>query len=228
MARMSVEEILKQIASTVNQEAIAPTEASAEWNLWIQYINRAYQEWADANDWESLRKRFFPSVEGAATASVAIPLDFRKLAGPPLLHGATSDNPTYFPENLPEQAALLPTTDKYIEMVGNHTDGWHMVFNPGTMASGASLEVDYFSTPTSLASNAEIPITQDPQYLIDRTIGLIFEARSDPRFQLEETKARERLLTMVENHNLSKYSSFAGQNRLLNDTVSQGFRLGRD
>ena len=113
-------------------------------------------------------------------------------------------------------------------MVGNHTDGWNMVFNPATLSSGASLEFDYFSTPTSLVSNIEVPITQDPQYLIDRSIGFIFEARSDSRFQTQEFKARERLLTMVENANLSKYSSFAGSSRISNDTSRQNFRLGRD
>lgn len=227
MARMTVEQIMRQMAATVNQEASAPTEGSSEWSLWLDYINRAYQEWAESTDWEVLRRRFFPGVTGVSQASVSLPNDFRKLAAPPRLH-VDNNYGIEFGEVLPEQESLYNPEDKYITIVGNHTDGWTMVFNPGTMASGASLQVEYFSMPTSLASNTEIPITPDPQYLVDRSIGYIFEARSDPRFQIEENKARERLLTMIENANAAKYNSYAGQSQMVTPERRMGFRLGRD
>ena len=224
---MTVQQIMRQIASTVNQEATAPTEGSAEWSLWLDYINRAYQEWAESSDWEALRKRFFPGVTGVSLASVSLPGDYRKLAAPPKVWGETETG-VDFPESLIEQDGIYSTADKYINVVGNQVDGYTMVFHPGTLASGASIQVDYFSTPTSLASNNEIPITQDPQYLVDRTIGYIFEARSDPRFQIEENKARERLLTMIENMNAAKYNSYANPNQLMTPERKVGFRLGRD
>jgi len=227
MARMTVQQIMRQVAATVNQEATPPTEGSSEWSLWLDYINRAYQEWAEASDWETMRKRFFPGVTGVSMASVSLPDDYRKLAGAPRLHVDTEYG-IEFPEALPEQTGLYSTQDKFVQIVGNHTDGWTMVFNPATLASGASLQIDYFSMPTSLASNIEIPITQDPQYLVDRTIGYIFEARSDPRFQIEENKARERLLNMIENANAAKYNSYASPNQLITPERKVGFRLGRD
>jgi hypothetical protein len=103
-----------------------------------------------------------------------------------------------------------------------------MVLNPGTLASGASLQVQYYSTPTSLSTNIDIPVTPDPQFLIDRAIAYIFEARSDPRFQTEENKAREKLLTMIENMNAAKFNSYAGANYLTTPERRTGFRLGRD
>lgn len=227
MAQMTVQQIMRQVSATVNQEATAPTEASAEWLLWLDYINRAYQEWSEANDWEALRRRFYPGVTGASLASISLPGDYRKLAVAPKLWVDTETG-VDFPEVLPEQVGLYGTQDKFVKIVGNHTDGHTMVFHPGTLSSGASIQIDYFSTPTSLASNIEIPITQDPQYLVDRTISYIFEARSDPRFQIEENKARERLLTMIENVNAAKYNSYANPNQLITPERKVGFRLGRD
>jgi hypothetical protein len=227
MAKMTVSQIMRQVSATVNQEATAPTDGSAEWSLWLDYINRAYQEWAEANDWESLRKRYFPIVSGVSLASVALPDDFNKLATSVKVWGETEDG-VDFPEVMPEQIGIYQSSDKYMTVVGNHTNGWNMVFHPGTLASGASVQVDYFSTPTSLASSTNIPITADPQYLIDRTIGFIFEARSDPRFQIEENKARDRLLMMIENANASKYNSYSNPSQIMSPERKAGFRLGRD
>lgn len=218
---------MRQIASTVNQEATAPTEGSSEWSLWLDYINRSYQEWAESNDWEALRRRFYPGVTGASLASITMPGDYRKLAKSPKIWGETETG-VDFPEVLPEQEDLYAINDKFVTVVGNQTEGYTMVFHPGTLSSGASIQIDYFSMPTSLASNVEIPITQDPQYLVDRTIAYIFEARSDPRFQIEENKARERLLTMIENMNAAKYNSYSNPNQLVTPERKVGFRLGRD
>ncbi len=231
MARLTVTQIMTQIAATVNQEATAPSTGSAEYALWLAYLNRAYSEWAEAYDWEILRKSFFPSVTGTSLASVSLPLDYRKMAKAAIIrfYGDTDETTRQqFPEITPEQESLYKVTDKYFKIVGDFSNGITAVFHPGTLASGVSLEFQYFSTPTSLASPAEVPLLQDPQFLVDRTIGFIFEARSDPRFQQEETKARERLLTMVDNANDAKFGSFAGPNNLITTERKIGFRLGRD
>jgi len=227
MSRMSVSEIMTQIAATVNQEATPPTEASSEWTLWLAYLNRAYQEWAQANDWESLRKKGFPPVTGISQATVSLFGDFRKLASPPNLHVDSTEG-TLYPELLPEQEGMYSENDKYIQIVGNSSDGFSMIFHPASIASGASLEVQYFSEVTALASNTQYPVSSDPQYLVDRTIAYILEARSDPRFQIEENKARERLMTMIENNNASKYNSYASDSPVITTGKRSGFRVGRD
>lgn len=228
MSRLTVDQIMTQVAATVNQEATAPTAGGAEYLLWLEYINRAYFEWSNANDWEALRKTFYPTVTGTSLASVALPLDFRKLAGEPILFNGDTAIGTPYSETTPEQQGLYGTEDRYITIRGNQADGFTMVFHPATLASGASLQVQYFSMPTSLASPAEVPAIGDAQFIIDRTIAYIFEARSDSRFQLEETKARERLLSMVENANLAKFNSYAGPNFVIGPERKQGFRIGRD
>ena len=216
------------IAASVNQEAEAPTAGGDEWNLWLEFVNRGVQEWAEATEWEDLRKSFRPTISGLTNATVALPTDYRTLARFPILHGSTRDSDKEWAEILPEQRFLYDSRDEYFEVKGNIDGGFNLIWNPGTLASGASLTIEYFSTPTSLASPAQIPIIPDSQFLIDRTIAYIWEVRSDPRFQQQETKSRERLLLMVENHNLDKYSSYAGANPIMTTTRKQGFRLGRD
>lgn len=229
MARLTVNEIMTQVAATVNQEATAPTDGSSEWSLWLAFINRATNEWAEANDWEELRKVFRPSVSGVSQATVALPGDFKKIASAPKLNLLNATDPQEFPEILPEQAGLYQSIDQYIEVRGNISDGFNMIFHPGTLASGASLSIHYFSTPTALASGTQVPALGDSQYLADRVIGYILEARSDPRFQQQESKAREKLLNMVEQSNLAKYSSYANPNPVMTSPLRKmGFRLGRD
>lgn len=226
--RLSVSQIMAKIATTVNQSADAPSNGSDEFNLWIAFINRALEEWSASHDWESLRKTYFPSITGVSQATVSLPQDYRKLAAAPRLHTSDETSITEFPEVLPEQRGIYGSTDKYITSLGDPSGGYNLIFHPATLASGASLEIPYYSMPTSLASPAQVPTIEDPQFLIDRTIGYIFESRSDARFQLSEVKARERLMTMIENADASRFNSYAGPNLILTTNQKIGFRLGRD
>lgn len=230
MARLTVENIMQAIASLVNQEASAPTAGGSEYNLWLEFINRGVREWAEAEDWEELKKTFVPSVTGVSQASVALPLDFNKLAAAPRLHiYGDIEGGTEYPDINEEVRGLHIETDKYVTLTGDNSSGRTMVFHPGTLSSGASVEILYYSQPTSLASPAQIPLVPDPEYLIDRTTAYIFEGRSDARFQQQETKAREKLLSMVENHNRAKYNSYGNPQYVMNAPMKkQGFRIGRD
>jgi len=228
MSRLTVTKIMQSIAATVNQESTAPTAGGDEYNLWLEYINRALFEWANATDWEVLRKTFYPSVTIISGATIPMPLDFRKIAAEPRLYTDGIEIGIPFPEILPEQTGLHSEITKYITVRGDTSAGYNILFHPATMSSGASLEVQYYSTPTSLATTTEIPVIPDSQFLVDRTIAYIFEARSDSRFQLEENKARDKLLNMIENNNATKYDSYAGQNPVLSTMQKSGFRVGRD
>jgi len=216
------------VAATVNQEAEAPTTGGDEYTLWLEYINRGLAEWAEAYDWEGLRKTWFPTITGISVASVGLPLDFSKIGRMPILHVSSESEDKEFPLVPDQQRKNYSEDEEFFSLTGDTSSGLTMVFHPGTLASGASLEVGYFCTPTSLASPAEIPMVPDAQFLVDRTIAYIFESRSDPRFQIQEAKARDRLLMMVENASSSFYASYAGQNYLMTPEKKTNFRLGRD
>jgi hypothetical protein len=228
MSRLTIAEIFAQIASTVNQEASSPTAGGTEWTLWLSFVNRGVQEWAEAADWNELRKIYRPTISGLSQATISLPSDFKRIAGFPKLYGTGVTDGENWPEIIPEQESLQESTNHYFYVGGNLSSGLNLVWNPGTLSSGASLLIPYYSIPTSLASPAEIPLIPDSQFLVDRTIAYIFEARSDSRFQVEEQKARERLLLMVENNSMDKYNSYAGQNYVKNNLNLQRFRVGRD
>jgi len=221
---------MKRIASTVNQEATAPTSGGSEFNLWIEYINRAVHEWSEAADWEDLRKVYFPAITGTSQATVPMALDFNKLAGPVKIHQETStESWDEYPEVLNEETGLYDSTTKFIKMRGDISGGKNILFHPGTLASGASVEVPYFSMPTSVTALTDVPVVPDSQFLIDRTISYVLEARSDARFQQMESKARERLTNMMENANDEKFNSYTGPNYVPTSVERKmHFRFGRD
>ena len=227
--RFTVSQIMVKIAATVNQEATAPTSGSSEYNLWLEYLNRGVQEWAETNDWESLKKTFQPAVTGTSQATIALPFDYKKASANARLHLATSiEGGIEYPIILKEERGNYNATDRYVLETGNISSGYFMTFHPGTLSSGASIEIQYYSMPTSLASPSDVPVVNDSQFLVDRTVAYIFEARSDPRFQQEETKARDRLLQMIENADLAKFNAYGNPNPVSNTLRKMGFRMDRD
>jgi len=228
MARKTVTDVLTQIASTVNQSATAPTVGSDEHNLWLQYMNRAQDEWAEAFNWESLRQHFWPTVTTASLASISLPIHFDTLAAPIQLFKTGSSDPDIYSLIIDEDEDLYESTSLYARLTGDNATGKTLVFNPPTMASGASLYIQYFASPSTLSHASQYIIMDDSQFIVDRTIAYIFESRSDPRFQIEETKARERLLSMVEGANEAKYSSYASVSYVPSTLGRAKFRVGRD
>lgn len=214
------------VAATVNQEATPPTTGGAEYDLWLEYINRALEEWGQSHDWDALRKFYYPTITGGAT--VSLPDDFRKLGGPVKMYSSASEVPKEFPLVLPERTGGMNPSEQFITITGDSSVGQSLLFHPGTLASGASLEVLYFCTPTSLASPSQITQVPDAQYLIDRTIAYIFESRSDPRFQIMEAKAKDKLLMMIENANAATYTSYSNQAPVQTTLQKLRFRMGRD
>ena len=223
--------MLQNISATVNQDPSQPTDGSADWLLWMQFINRSQVEWAESNDWEQLKKYYYPIISQlspSSYSSVGLPGDFRKLAGPIINYSTGIDGGESWPEILPERKLLYRTADKWFFVFGDPSNGYSLQWNPGTLASGVTLEISYYSMPTSLVSSSQYPVTPDSEFLTQRTIAYVLEARSDPRYQDEERKARERLLTMIENGNVAKYESYVSPQRILTPENRGGFRVGRN
>lgn len=226
MALINVNEVMQRIAAMVDQTITTPTQGGSEWNLRLKYINMALDEWVEAYDWEALRSVIWPTINGVSQASVSLPADFSKTANFPRYYSGGVSGGEEWAEIKPHEAGLQATSDKYFYILGNRADGYTMVWNPGTIASGASLRIDYFSVPTALASPADVPPMEDPQFLVERTTAYILESRSDGRFQEMETKARETLLNMIDNENAK---GFSHRNRVMTpEKLYYGFRVGRD
>jgi len=226
--RFPVTAIMQKVSSTVNQAAEIPTLGGSEYTLWLEFINRGLEEWAGSHDWEELKTICQPVVLSTSVATVPLPLNFAKLSGDSVLYVDGLTEGEHFPNIRYEQRGLYNSTDKYTYILGNSSDGYNLIFHPATLASGASLLVEYYATPTSLASPADVPNIPDPQYLVDRTIAFIFESRSDGRFQQQEVKAREKLLQMIDRSIDAKYSDYNNPSPVLDSLQKRGFRVGRD
>lgn len=229
MARQSVSDIFSHIGSTVNQDPTVPTDGSADWSLWMSFLNRAQIEWAESYDWEELRKVFYPSVSGFTNATIALPQDFRKVSAPILNYSVgIQDGQPWMEQAADRLQYMNNSSDRFFIITGDPFNGHYMQWYPATLASGASVSIPYYSMPTSLASSTQIPVMPDSEFLAQRVIAYVLESRSDPRYQDEENKARERLLQMVENATLMKFNSYVNPIRILTPENRKSFRLGRN
>ena len=226
MGILTVSQIFGSVSALVNQDQTQPVAGSTDYNLWMEFLQRAQIEWSESYDFEELRKTFYPTITGTG-ATIALPSDFKKVAGSPIYWNVNSNGQPWA-EVLPEQRTLYSINDKYFYIMGNQNTGFNMLWNPPTLNSGSSVEIPYFAIPASLASSGQITVCPDSQFLADRVIAYVLEARYDSRFQEMEAKARERLMMMVENQNLKKYSSYATPAYVLSQTRKMGFRMGRD
>ena len=228
---VDVSEVQSRIASLVDQTIDTPTEGGAEWNLRLKYINRAIDEWGGAFDWEGQRKYFWPTVTGVSQASISLPADYKKMAGFATYHSSGVTDGEEWGEVKPDETGLYVSSDKYFYVLGNRGSGYTMVWNPGTMSSGASLRLTYFSYPTSLSSPADTLPMANHEFVAHRAAAYIFESRSDARFQETEAKARENLLQMIEEDQTAKFNSYAAgpdKNVRTDDRLFHSFRVGRD
>lgn len=220
---------MQHISATVNQDPTQPTDGSTDFNLWMAFLNRAQIEWAEAWDWEELRKVYYPTISGTTTATIPLPQDFRKMSAPVLNYSVgISDGQPW--EEVPADRLQFKniSSDYFFIHTGDLSNGHFLQWYPATLASGASLAIPYYSMPTSLASATQYPVVPDSEFLAQRVIAYVLESRSDPRYQDEENKARERLLTMVENANLMKFNSYVNPIKIMTMEQRKAFRLGRN
>lgn len=227
MSRMTVAQALTQVAATVNQEATSPSVGGDEFNLWLEYLNMSQTEWSQAHEWESTRKFYYPGITGVSLASISLPEDFKMMAAPSKLYIGEKTTPYEYSQIVPENEQIYVNTDLYFKLVGNPTDGFSMVLNPGTLASGASFIVQYFSTPTALSTTTQYLPMADPVFAVEKTISYIFRSRSDPRFQVIDQSANDRLVRMLENENVEKFNNYSAMGYIPTTLGRRRQRIGQ-
>lgn len=225
---ITLNDVQINVAAVVDQSVTPPTAGGSESELRKSWINRAIQEFGEAYDWESFRKIKWLGVTGVSQGSLTMPADFRKMARMPVYYSSGVAGGEEWSEIIPDEIGMYHSTDKYLYMLGDRGNGHTMIWNPATIASGASIMITYFAFPTSVVSPADIIPLANPEFLVNRTIAYIFEARSDSRFQGFEARARENLLGMIDN--LNDKSRAFGVNKFVGVTINKqlNFRVGRD
>lgn len=224
----TVSSIQSKISAIVDQSTTAPTDSTDEYALRLSFINRAIEEFNNAYDFEILRKIQYVSITGVSQGSISLPMDFRKMAAFPRVWSTGVSTGEEWSQINPETSGQYDVSDHYYYILGNRGAGYTMIWNPATLASGATLQIQYFSYATSLASPADNVVLDSTNFVVDRTIAYIFQTRNDTRYRLFEQSAREALLINIDNQN-DKSRAF-GVNNYVGVTINKltGFRMGRD
>lgn len=217
--------MISRINSEVNQDPTTD-DSSDDYALALEHINRGQDEWAQAYRWKSTKKTAFLGVTGSSQASISLPTDIIGkfgFAGPPALF--INETPEVFEEIEPEDRRFYLSTDRFVYTLGNDRDGWTAYFNPGTLASGASLAVYYHALPSSLATSTDTTIVPDPDFLVLRGIQYIYQSRQDERFPIVKSDADQRLARMIEDEVVG---TGGRARKAVNRIFRSGFRPGRD
>lgn len=223
--RLSTDEIQSRIAAIIDQDENTSNIGATDYSLRLKYINKAQQEWAEIQDWQTLFKEYNMNVStSTGNASVVLPNDFRKLAGYPKItfDGINTDS---FPDVLPQEDGYA-ADERRIWILGNPNSGYILRVFGSTLASGASVKVPYFSSPGSLASPADLPAVPNSDFLVQRAISLIWESREDPRFPQAKVEADRILRNMMERENTFNRASDNFRAKTW-DEVKYGYRWGK-
>lgn len=222
---IDVTEIQKRINALVAQDPTSPTAGGTDWNLYLKYINMAQNDWQEAYGWPSLFKEVNMKASAATgNVTVDLPSDFRRFDG--YLRICDEDNSDHeYPQIDPQKKSQYDETDKYFYVLG-YPGSYHMVINPGTHGSGASIFYSYWSTGASLASPADVSLCPDPAFLVQRSVAYIWEARDDGRYVGAKAEA-ERILSRMLEFEETKGHSYDSRIQTIEES-RYGFRVGRD
>lgn len=223
----SLLDLQNQIASEIDQSATAPTQGGTDWNIRLNALNRSLKDWAESYDWRALLKVHNGLVStSAGNASYALPSNFRKLDGFPLITWDGTNTEEFTPIDATKNSQYLDT-DKYVNILGNDRDNKVLYVHGGTLASGASVQFTYWATPASLASATNLTECPDPTYLVQRSLYYLYKGREDGRFPEAKVEADRILARMIENENTLGQAH--SDNSVHNyNTTRFGFKIGRD
>lgn len=221
---MTLETILQRIGAYVDQESATPS--GTDLSVRTSYVNQAYDEWANAYEWRSL-KTSYSLLASEALSTIPLPANFSRLESPIMNWGADG-------RILPEEYELVEMadrrrytdSDKYCYIEGNAASGYFLRLTK-PIEAGASVVFDYTIKPVELGSVGQKPLIDEPQYLVQKGITSVLEARGDARFPQAKVDAEKLLARMIENEN-ARFSG-AKENTVRNyyKGIASKFRIGR-
>ena len=226
--RISLNEIQSRVAAITDNNEVASDIDGTEYSIRTSYINRAQHQWAEIYDWQVLYKEYKMNVStSSGNASIVLPDDFRKLASfPKLVYDGT--NTALFPEVLPQDDGQYGESDKRINILGSPSGGYILRVLGASLASGATVIVPYYKSPASLVSPANIADVPNADYLVQRTIAYVWEAKGDDRYPNAKAEAELILKNMLEQENTYNRASQYDRVKTVEETKYGDFRMGRD
>lgn len=196
MAIKTLENILKEVGSFIDESADTPS--GDDLTNRINLVDNALSEWGNAYQWKQLRIPATATFAFSGT-SFALPTNFKKLMSP--IVDVTKAIDKEYVEIQPQvrfsRASASNLSDRFAYIIGDDALGRSLIISP-PLASGASLNYDYQAFPSSMATLQDISVCPHPEFIIKRTIALLLEVRSDPRFPQLKADADTLLARMIE------------------------------
>lgn len=177
----SLAEIQTAIAVEIDQSSSAPAITSDDYAVRRTLINRSLKDWTETTDWDILFAELNSRTSvGSSLVTIAMPTDYRKLAGFPRIT-VDGTNTYEYPEIDPATKGQYLPNDRYIYFLKSGAT-INMILNPPSIVSGASLYIPYYRGAGSLASPVDIAIIPDDTFLVQRTLYYLYKATEDARF----------------------------------------------
>lgn len=183
----SVSTLLSNMAVHINGEIDAPTTGDDEYNLWLNSLNQAQDDWYETDyNWETLRSISHTTM-GVSGTSLSLPADFTKLDGFPKVGGEE-----YQEIRVEEQGRFL-STDKYVIVdLANKILG----VNPA-LASTVSVDIRYWSRPTAMATTSATSPCPSDNYLVYNAASKILFQQENPKYKELSNRADILLSQMI-------------------------------
>ncbi len=215
---MTLEQILQRIGGYVDQDVATPTDSDLD--IRVNFVNEAYEEWAQSYDWPELTTTYGFMPTAASTATVALPVNFMKFQSKMRIF---QDGTAFEYEQIKKGETFSPT-DEVFYVDGSRVGGY-VALVPKGLSSGASVSMEIQSLPSSLATLPDTTIIPDENFLVQRGVMKVWLGRGDGRFTEMEAKGTQSLANMIENRNVAMASS--GQNRARDYYKKVGYKIGR-
>jgi len=213
----NLSDILKSVGALTDQDPALPT--GSDLTQRIQFANDALGEWADTYTWTDLRSTIYVNPSTDSLTSLALPSNFRE----PLssLVQFNENGSKYEYEIIPGATRFdKSSNDKYCYIQGVFPNKSLQI--PNALSSGASLQIDYMSFPSSLATLTDTVPVSATQYMVKKIAALVLQGRGDPRFPSIQNDAQRILSNAIEEQNVP----FGRINRI--PYYTGGFVIGLD
>lgn len=216
MAQLTVSQMMSSIAMHINGNTEVPETGTDDYNLWLQAINDSQRDWEQTDyDWETLYSIYRTSLSASGT-TLALPTNFRKLAGFPEFLG------NQYEEINRKQEGYFTDTQRYV-MVDYSSK--ILEVHPA-LSSAADAKIPYYKIPEDLSTPTATSLCPSDQYLIYNASGKILFSRSNPKYADFKSEADTLLQRMI-GKEVTKSEQY--DNTSKNDITSRhGFVLGVD
>ncbi len=185
----TLNDILLDSASYLDLDATIPT--GTELTTRVHFSQQAVREWSNSYKWRQLKVEYTPSL--ASFASIGIP-NFQYLDGAPMEFLSDGIYQAY-PEIAPADKYEKDVNAKYSYIMGSDASGFSLHVNG--IDVNATLSIPYVRGASVMVTLSDVCEVPDPQFVTDRIISYVLQARNDERFPVVLADGNRLLKNMI-------------------------------